>query len=122
MPLKWDPDKNLPKMKAEMNRRLDTAAISWVNYAKRKLNERLNRDGKTPSPEGGYPAMATSNLRGKIEYDLRTQKMEARVGTNVLYGKFLELGTETMGKRPWMTLTNRAMRSTINRILGRRMK
>ena len=125
MTFKWDPDKNIPKLKTGLNRRIAMVAISWVNHAKRKLNEKLNRSGKTPSAQGEYPAMVTSNLRGKVEYELIPHKMEARVGTNVLYGKFLELGFRKGGKlvkRPWMKLTNQGMIGTARQILGRKFK
>ena len=121
MGLKWHGKKVQMNMKDQMNKRLAAAAITWVNHVKGKMNEKTNRDGKTPSAPGQYPSMVTSNLRGKIEWEAMRQRLAVRVGTNVEYGKFLELGTRKMRKRPWMTLANRETRATIKRILSKRI-
>jgi len=128
----WRGDEILRKIEEQMGKRLYAASSSWVTHAKRKLIKKLNRPIKTkngtwrsgnkPSAEGNYPAAATNNLLGKIENEVDKTRLRAFVGTNVKYGKFLELGTKRMSKRPWMKLTNDAMRSKIKAILGKEIK
>jgi phage gpG-like protein len=132
MPTEWHGDEVLREIEDQMVKRLELASRSWVTHAKRKLIKKLNRPIKTkngkwrsgnkPSRPGDYPAAATNNLLGKIESEVIKRDLKAFVGTNVSYGKFLELGTKRMGKRPWMKLTNDAMRSKIKRILGKPIK
>jgi len=119
MTLKWHGPQVKRALKLGMRQRLALFAQAWVKYAKQQLSMKINRDGSTPS-KGGYPAMVTSNLRGKIEWE-QESKLAVRVGTNVEYGKFLELKTGK-GKRPWMTLTNKATIGVAKRIFGRKFK
>jgi len=121
MGLKWDPEQNIKKLKLGMKQRLNMAAITWVNYATRQLNQKVNRDGKTPSKPGEYPAMVTSHLRRSIAWESVSGRLAVRVGTNVRYGKFLEL-KRGQGKRPWMKLTNTAVKPKLRQIIGRPFK
>ena len=128
----WHGDEILRKIEEQMGKRLYAASSSWVSHAKKKLIKKLNRpiktkngkwrSGNTPSKAGDYPAAATNHLLGGIENGVDKPRLRAFVGTNVKYGKFLELGTRHMGKRPWMKLTNDAMRSKIKAILGKEIK
>jgi HK97 gp10 family phage protein len=81
-----------------------------------------NADGKTPSPQGGFPAKATGEHRRKITHEVMPSGVVARVGTNTKHSRYLEQGTKHMEPRPWMFLTNSQMRGTINRILTRKIK
>lgn len=117
MGLRWHGDKVKKTIDKGMRKRLQTAALLWVRYVTQQLNRRLNRDGNSPSTPGGFPAMVSSHLRGRITWEEIQDGV--KVGTNVIYGKFLELGTRKMRKRPWMTLANRALKSKIKRILSR---
>lgn len=118
MALKWDGKRVLNNINMTMRQRLDSAAIAWVNYTQQKLNEKTNRDGKTPSKGKTYPAMVTSHLRRSIDWE-RGSGLSVRVGTNVEYGKHLQFKPVKRGGRPWMTLANRETRQAIQRILGR---
>lgn len=122
MALKWHGNKVQKSMRRNMQHRLDAAALIWVRHATRQLNMKTNRDGKTPSMPGEYPAMVTSHLRRNINWERIAGRLAVRVGTNVEYGKFLEVGTRKIAKRPWMTLTNRQTKTQIKNTIGRPMR
>ena len=52
------------------------------------------------SAPGQYPASDTGRLMGSIDTELTPT--EARVGTNLFYGPYLEFGTSKMAARPWL--------------------
>ena len=122
MAMKWHGEKVQRKISGTMQDRLDACAMLWDGYAKQRLNQQVNRGGGNPSAPGGYPAMVTSHLRRNVMWERLSGKLAVRVGTNVKYGKYLELGTRRMAKRPWMTLTNRQTKDRMRRILGRKMR
>lgn len=132
MAVDWHGDEILKRVQDQMGKRLDLAAQSWVIHAKREMGKKINRNIKTrtgkrragpnPSKPGTYPAQAEGFLRGRIEREVFPRQFKAVVGTNVIYGKFLELAKNAKSKRPWMKLTNDAMRSKIKAILGKEIK
>jgi len=77
-------------------------ALEIVNEAKRSMVG----GGKphVPSAPGEPPHVDTGRLRSSIsfEFESSTSQFEARVGTNVTYGRDLELGTERIKPRPWL--------------------
>ena len=57
----------------------------------------------TPSAPGQYPMSDTGRLLSNIEVRQATNvKKVSYVGTNILYGAYLEFGTSRMAKRPWL--------------------
>jgi HK97 gp10 family phage protein len=58
----------------------------------------------SPSVDFDYPAVDTGRLRQSITHDVEESSGEVvgRVGTNVVYGAYLELGTSKMSPRPWL--------------------
>ena len=77
-------------------------ALEIVNEAKRSMVG----GGKphVPSAPGEPPHVDTGRLRSSITFEFESSRsqFEARVGTNVIYGKFLELGTVHIRPRPWL--------------------
>lgn len=71
-----------------------------------------------PSRPGHPPRIDTANLVLSITSESRRQnnKIKVRVGTNVDYGLYLELGTEKMVPRPWIRQALRKTHRNINRI------
>lgn len=57
-----------------------------------------------PSRPGEPPHVDEGRLRASIttEFQQTQNTMEARVGTNVRYGRFLEVGTRDIEPRPWL--------------------
>jgi hypothetical protein len=55
----------------------------------------------TASAPGEAPAVRLGTLRQSIQVEF-ISKMHRRVGTNIKYGKHLELGTRKMAARPYL--------------------
>ena len=67
-----------------------------------------------PSAPGQPPRIDTGNLIRSITSEMKREhnKIAIRIGTNVDYGRYLELGTEKMKPRPWI---RQALRKTHRR-------
>lgn len=71
----------------------------------RKAKYLLSVPGPTPSSPGEPPHKQTGQLRMSVAYEVdeRSEPIQARVGTNMIYGMFLELGTRRgISPRPWL--------------------
>jgi hypothetical protein len=92
---------NIPKFRAaahdEMRKRLSRAAIEVSRHA----HVLVSVAGPAPSPPGQPPHKQTGHLRRSITWELVSDTV-ARVGTNIKYGRWLELGTKRMSPRPWL--------------------
>jgi phage gpG-like protein len=72
--------------------------------------------GANPSKPGEPPHKQTGHLLRSVAYEVDEEALEARVGTNVPYGKFLELGTKAgLAPRPWL---RRALHEVAARLGG----
>jgi len=52
------------------------------------------------SQSSGHPKVQTGRLRSSITHNTSSDKVE--IGTNVVYGKYLELGTVNHPPYPWL--------------------
>ena len=86
-----------------------------------RIREKLSVPGPAPSAPGEYPHKQMGHLRRNIQMQMDRAARAARVGTNVLYGKFLETGTSRMAARPWMSLAIAECIEGIKAILAGRM-
>lgn len=86
-----------------------------------KYNPRRTHQASAP---GEYPMSDTGRLASSIRFELPTnqKKPEGVVGTNLLYGKYLELKPSTMGGRPWLLPAFSEATDTAEAILARIMK
>ena len=105
---------------AEMKQRLGRAVGEMARMARRHMSMKINRTRKTPSQPGEFPAQVTGHLFKNISSEV--SGLLGRWGTNVIYGKFLQLGTKKMKSRPWMSKVNRAMFDRVTKILSAPMK
>ena len=57
----------------------------------------------TASAPGQYPASDTGRLASNVDFRLPAPgRMQGIVGTNIVYGRYLEFGTSRMSARPWL--------------------
>ena len=57
----------------------------------------------TASAPGQFPMSDTGRLASNVESILATPaNIRAKVGTNIIYGAYLEFGTSKMAARPWL--------------------
>ena len=103
MSVKTKPNRNALKLiVTEVAAYMHTTGKEVEQMAKRSM-----RDGGTPhvpSSPGEPPRIDTKNLHESImtETEVERTAVETRIGTNVRYGLFLELGTSKMAARPWL--------------------
>lgn len=119
----WHGDVFRAEVKAEMGRRLNVAAVLVSNRAKQLIstdgtgvgdNGNLIY-GANPSTPGSPPNVQHGRLRGSVAWEIVNGV--ARVGTNVKYGRWLELGTAKMAARPWLRRALLEMKSKIQAAL-----
>jgi HK97 gp10 family phage protein len=114
---------------AEAAKRLEAAAIDVQNHAKRLLSTsgtarvrgaggRFGRRyGANPSAPGQPPHKQTGRLRMSVTREMVGQTV-ARVGTNLKYGLYLEMGTRKMAARPWLRRALEERKARIRAIFG----
>jgi HK97 gp10 family phage protein len=90
-------------------------AIRARELAARRL--RAARRQFVSAAAADYPRMRTGHLRRNVQMEMDRQRIEARVGTNVVYGRYLEFGTSKMAARPWLSRGFRETAAEIRRIL-----
>lgn len=117
----WRGDQVMADVDGMVSRRLDAAAIIVV--AKAKASMREPKSGvpgpkRTRSAAGEAPASQLDTLRNSIARDAPSQ-LTRRVGTNLDYGLFLELGTKKMAARPWLEVALWASADKIKRLFKR---
>jgi len=66
----------------------------------------IYRDGSqvehTASAPGDPPTVDTGELVANVIFDIDEDGMGADIGTNVLHGAYMELGTSEVEARPWL--------------------
>ena len=107
----WRGDAFINLVRKAEGERLEAAAI----YLKNKIKEAISEPSPPPSGPGEPPHKDTGRLRASIAHEVEGQT--ARVGTNVTYGKFLELGTSKMAPRPFLRSTYNKEQGNIAKIL-----
>jgi len=126
----WHGDKLRQQLEAEMGRRLDAAATVVQGHAK----QLVGREGAEPTggKKGGKliygarrsaPGEPPMKQTGRLQTSVANERtgLIARVGTNVLYGRWLELGTSQMAARPWLRRSLVECMGTIRALIGRPM-
>ena len=121
MTLKWRGDEVVSLINADMNTRVDGASRVLRNEARKLLSRAQpykiygkkgsrKRHGLDPSRPGEPPKKLSGALRIGVLQEKELLVPEARVGTNVPYGKWLEMGTRNIAPRPWLSaaLRNKA--------------
>lgn len=131
--LEWHGEEAARYLRNLIVKRLHKAAITVKNQAKELLKTpgtgkgSGGRDKKgrflkgvvTHSAPGEPPRKQTGYLRSRVGHEVDEETLTARVGTNVEYGKHLELGTRYgLAPRPWLRRALAEVASQINRIFA----
>ena len=77
-----------------------------------------------PSLPGNAPAPDSGNLRDSVHYTTEESDsiIVGRVGTDVDYGRMLELGTSRIAPRPWLKPSLDKNRNQIERLIQQAVK
>lgn len=95
---------------------LSSAAVSFQSDAKTILSR---RSGPPPSPVGQPPAKRTGTLGRSIQIDRsQIRSLRVRVGTNLVYARVHELGTNG-ARRPFLRATLDKQRRKYERLIVR---
>lgn len=74
----------------------------WTD-AQGRVRPGRDRVPHTASAPGQYPASDTGRLANNVDFQLpQPGRMQGIVGTNIVYGRYLEFGTSRMAARPWL--------------------
>lgn len=98
-------------IRAELNRRVFAGTILVLNQAR----ELISTAGPEPSAPGEPPHKQTGHLRRSVANEI--EGSVGRVGTNLKYGRWLELGTARMAARPWLRRALNEVKSEVKRVL-----
>ena len=125
--MKWYGNEVKAKISASIDDKLKLAGRLVRDHARKSVSRaqptsgtKENKRGLDPSLPGEYPKKVRGDLREAIamEYDKKIKTV--RVGTNIMEGKYLELGTRKMARRPWLSMALSEMTVQVRQILGRR--
>ena len=82
---------------------MDTRANAVQGIQRGPANGAVRRDGSRASAPGQFPMSDTGRLANSVEFNLPAAgRLMGEVGTNVIYGRYLEFGTSRMAARPWL--------------------
>jgi len=130
----WDGPAVQAAIRAEMHRRVVACSILIERHAKELLSVagtfvatngvRLRAKdgtfrrvyGSNPSAPGEAPHKQTGHLRRSVTREVIG--LAGRVGTNLNYGRWLELGTRLVAARPWLRPSLAAVLGQIRAILA----
>ena len=98
--------------------------LSIAGTAVRSQTSRGGRKGSriynaNPSAPGEPPHKQTGRLRASVTHEVDPATLQARVGTNIPYGRFLETGTKRgIAPRPWLRRALAECAAKINALLA----
>jgi len=114
------------EIRLELARRLGRAGAIAVKELKTVLSVPAPRiksktTGKiraaTPATPGAPPRKLTGRLRASVAYVVSVPALTVRIGTNVVYGRHLELRKLKKYRHPWLMPTLRKLRPKLRAAL-----
>lgn len=106
---------SVPNSKVEIKQKTVIHGKEIQLKTTRKVTER----GDHPSAPGDYPRKVRGWLRRNVQMEVSYEEGKGRVGTNVPYGRWLELGTRRMKRRPWLSRGLAEMQAVLKSIMER---
>lgn len=124
--VEWHGDEAKDYVRARIVRCLYRAAYAVQARAKQLLSVagtgKIKGEKVGPvarSLPGEPPRKQTGRLRASVQIEVDEASLTARVGTNVEYGRHLELGTKRgLGPRPWLRRALAEVSGRIGQILA----
>ncbi len=92
--------------KKEANYSLKNAITKACLVVERQAKQDMTNTSTSPSSPGEPPAVDTGRLRASVTHVVEGggfKAIKGFVGTNVVYGRYLEVGTSKIAPRPWLT-------------------
>jgi HK97 gp10 family phage protein len=120
MAINWNGPTFLTQTQDDLAKRLERAAIFLENEIKKNISEKCpayKEPSAEHSPPGSFPFLETGELRRSITHEVDRETLVARVGSNKLYARYLEMGTTDMEARPFLAPTLEANKGAITEIL-----
>lgn len=111
----WHGPKIANLTRVEASRRINRCAVALHSEIVQRISISTRAHG--PSRPGFPPHADTGRLRQSVVlHPASPDNLVARVGTNLIYGKYLELGTKHVAARPFLRKTLREMRGQLRLI------
>lgn len=111
MPVIWHGGEVTQKLRGILAIRLEKAARLLRSHIRTRSSRSqpirgtgTRARGLDPSKPGEYPKKVIGMFRRSIAFEMDRKNLIARVGSNLKYARFLELGTRKMRPRPWLRL------------------
>lgn len=99
--IKWHIPEVTDAVRKMLVSRLRRVGSEMRSYIIKKISEGKTRS-QGPSQPGNPPHVDTGRLRQSIFFRVDAEKLTVMVGTNLLYGLWLELSTSKMAARPFL--------------------
>lgn len=112
----WRGDKVAKEVTSVLEARLQRVGPELRTHIVRKISEGRTRT-EGPSEPDTPPHVDTGRLRQSIFWRFLKGELTVIVGTNLLYGLWLELGTSLMAARPYIRQSLLEMLPRIRQIL-----
>lgn len=140
--VEWHGDEAVRAIRAEVLARIHRCCLLVWNHAKKSINTdgtgvraaagprrngRRRRKGSlvygaNPSRPGDPPHKQHGRLLNSLAWEVDKESLTGRVGTNLLSGLLLEIGTRLVAARPWLGRALRECRDQVRAILSAPMK
>jgi hypothetical protein len=125
--LKWNGPEVQRRIWREMERRIHAATILVLNHARELISiagtggkpGTKRKYGSNPSAPGEPPHKQFGHLRRSVAREV--VGLVGRVGSNLKYARYLELGTKNMAARPWLRRALNEKLAEIRRLVSRPM-
>jgi phage gpG-like protein len=95
-----------------------SALMVLAAECERKAKELVSIQGPPRSSPGSAPHKDTGDLHDSITHEVDASTMSARIGTDLDYGLFLEVGTSKMAARPWLRRSAMELMSRADQVLS----
>lgn len=122
MSMQWFGKKRFDEIKGEQKKRLERATRHLRNKWIAKLSHKTGDRGPA-SPAGEPPSLRSGNLRRSAATEVVEEdgNWVGRVGTAVIYSRYLEDGTTKMDARPSLLPTAKEEANAVKAILSEPM-